>query len=364
MGLGGTERHVIALASGLRERGYDAGIACLFEEGALGREVRSNGIPLVCLNLPPRWGVGTMVALFRWMRSARVDVLHTYLFGFHLFAGLPARLLRVPVIFSSRREIPTWKKRRHRLTENLGNLLVDRVICCSTAVGEWVLQTEKIRPKKLLTIYNGVDVARWKAGGEKSALRSSLGIPPNALVIGAVANFSAAKGYPVLLETAQILLKQCPLAYFLFVGAGPLLEEMREKAGWLDGHDHFVFTGARSDIPDLVAAMDVFVSASVMEGFPNALLEAMAMGKTVVATRVGGIPEMVESGQDGILVPPEDAPALAGAVLALLRDPQTASRLGARAAEKIRRDFTVQRMVDQHENLYLSEWRRQEGSGR
>ena len=364
MGLGGTEKHVIALASGLRDRGYETGIVCLFEEGALAGEVRSQGIPLICLNIPPRWGLRTMTALFRFVRSTPIDILHTYLFGFHLFAGLPARLLKVPVILSSRREIADWKKGRHRLVENWGNRFVDRVICCSEAARRWTMQTEKIRPVKLATIYNGVDTQRCKASREKSAVRSSLEIPPNAPLIGTVANFSPAKGYPTLLAAAGEILKQCPSAYFLFVGAGPLQKEMQEKASKLQGHDHIVFTGFRSDIPDLIAAMDIFVLASITEGFPNAILEAMAMGKPVVATRVGGIPEILQSGEEGVLVPPQDSAALAQAILFLLHDPKNASRLGARAAEKVRRDFTLVRMIDLHESLYLSQWQCRGHSGR
>ncbi len=113
MKLGGAEKHVIRLASGLRQRGYEVGIACVFREGLLADDVRKEGIPFVCLRAGDRWGPKTFLEIFNWIRSSRMDILHTYLFGFHVFAGLPARILRVPVILSSRRELAYWQKGRH-----------------------------------------------------------------------------------------------------------------------------------------------------------------------------------------------------------------------------------------------------------
>lgn len=357
MGLGGAERHVIALASGLRKRGYDAGVVCLFEEGVLAEEVRQKEIPFACLDLPRRWGAGTMRGVYRWLRENPADILHTYLFGFHFYAGLPARMLRTSVILSTRREIALWRKGRHVWAENLGNLFTDGVICCSDAVEQWTLETEKVRRAKVFTIRNGVDLDRFAAPGGGEAIRRGLGIPSEAPVVGTVANFSPDKGYPHLLDAARRVLEEIPAAYFLFVGSGPLLEDMKKAAQAMPGSGRLIFAGARDDVPALLDAMDVFTLASVTEGFPNVVLEAMAAGKPIAATRVGGIPELIASGEDGVLVPPADGPALAQALLGLLRDPSEAADLGARAREKVRKDFSMQGMMDRYENLYLGMWK-------
>lgn len=351
---GGSEKHVIQLACALRQRGYDARITCIFREGPLAREAREREIPFVCLNLPYRWGLRTLLSLFHWIRSNPMDILHTYLFGFHFFAGLSARFLKIPIIISSRRGISYEQKRRHRWLEKLGNLFVDRVICCSKAVEAWTLEKEQISPAKVLTVYNGVDRKQFDSSGSHSNIRQEFHIPSDAPLIGTVANMAIEKGYPYLLEAAQLIFQKLPKAWFLFVGFGPLEQEIKEKARQFSGHEQIIFAGARTDITNLMEAMDVFVLASIMEGFPNVLLEALAMAKPVVATRVGGIPELIESGQNGTLVPPRSGEALADAVLSLLADPVHARLLGKRGQEKIERGFTLERMVNQYEEFYLA----------
>ncbi len=351
---GGAEKHVIYLAAGLRQRGHEAQIVCLFREGPLAGEAREKEIPLTCLHLPYQWNAGVFFQIHRWLRSHPTDLLHTYLFGFHLFGGLPARLLKIPAILSSRREISQWQKGRHRWLENLGNLFTDRIVCCSKAVAEWTLAKERVRPDKVVTIHNGVDLGRFRPLKDHSHTRQSLGIPAQAPVIGTVANLSREKGYPTLLEAAEQILKKVPEAWFLFVGFGPLERDIREKAARIPGHDRIIFAGARTNVPDLIATMNLFVLASEIEGFPNVLLEALAMAKPVVATHVGGVPELIESGRNGLLVPPRDGLALAEAVLALLKDPERARQLASRGETRIHKHFTLDRMTNQYESLYLS----------
>lgn len=352
MNLGGAEKHVLRLASRLRERGFQTGIATVFQEGDLAAMVRREGIPFVCLGEKGEWDAGTLVRIFQWMHRTRIDILHTYLFGFHFFAGLSARLLKVPVVLSSRREIALWQKKRHRWLENLGNLTVDRVVCCSKAAEQWTLKQEIIPQEKVVTIHNGVDLSVFGGRSGASKIRAEFGIPSGDAVVGTVANFSEEKGYPYLLDACQRIHETQPDTWFLFVGSGRLQEEVKEKASKISAGRRIIFPGRRSDIPDLLSAMDVFVLPSVIEGFPNVLLEAMAMARPVVATRVGGIPELVDSGRDGVLVPARDGVALADAVTALLSDKDSALRMGERASEKIKRNFSLDRMVDDYEKLY------------
>ncbi|HNV87316.1 MAG TPA: glycosyltransferase [Candidatus Omnitrophota bacterium] len=357
MGIGGAERHVLSLAAGLRARGHDAGIACVFEEGRLEDEIRSKGIPLENLNLPARWDLATLFKIWKWLRAKQIDVLHTYLFGLDFFGVFPARLLKIPVIISSRREIALWQKRRHLMMVQLGNFFVDHVVCCSQAVREWVLKKEKISGKRASVIRNGVDFNRFRNSSRpdcRDKIRQEFGIPAKSFLIGTVANFSIEKGYPYLIDAAAIVLKKRPDARFLFIGGGPLLGEMKQKAEAVSPEGGIIFTGYRSDIPDLIAAMDVFVLASLIEGFPNALLEAMAMGTPVVATETGGIPELVRSGVDGVLVPPKNGERLAETVLTCLNDQQMAQKLGENARNKITNDFSLKRMLDQYEEFYQS----------
>lgn len=359
MKLGGAEKHVIRLAAGLRQKGHDAGIVCVFKEGALADEVRRGGIPFDCLGANYKWGLRTFSGIFDWLRRNPADVLHTYLFGFDFYGVLPARLLKMPAIVSSRREIAHWQKKRHLFLGKLGNLFVDRIACCSEAAKQWVIEKEKVSEGKTVTIYNGVDLGRFSGGTptpgpDNAALRKKLGIPPDAVLAGTVANFSFEKGYPYLLDAVSHILEKRPEVWFLFVGGGPLSEEMKDKARSLRRKGQVIFPGFQADIPALLGIMDVFVLASVIEGFPNVILEAMAMGKPVVATRTGGIPELIRSGYDGILVPPKDGKHLADAILSCLDDPAMAKSLGENARKKIAGNFSMDRMVDGYEQFYRS----------
>ncbi|MBI2167181.1 MAG: glycosyltransferase [Candidatus Omnitrophica bacterium] len=352
MNLGGAEKHVISLASGLRERGFDTGIVTLFEEGALADSIRENGLPFVCLRQKSGWGPATFFRISRWIRSARPDVLHTYLFGFHFFVGLPARVLKVPILISSRRELAQWKKRRHRWLENWGNRFVDRVVCCSEAAKKWTVQNEQIDPDKVLTLHNGVDLRQFDGAVRESKIRLEFRIPIGAPLIGTVANFSYEKGYPYLLEAVRRIHERRPDAWFLFVGSGRFEQEIKAQAQAGSVGKRIIFAGQRPDIPEILRGLDIFVLASLIEGFPNVLLEAMAMAKPVVATAVGGIPELITSDKEGLLVPARDGKSLAEAILGLLGNPEKASRLGQEALQKIKNRFSIERMVDDYDKLY------------
>ncbi len=355
MKLGGTEKHVIRLISGLRDRGHDAGIVCLFREGIIANEVREQNIPFVCLDLEYCWNLKTLQGILKWLRQTRPDVLHTCLFGFDFFAALPARLLKIPAVISSRRELAHWQKPRHRWMQNLGNLFVDRVVCCSNAVRKWTLVKEKIGQEKVFTLYNGVDLERFRAfENSPNSIRKEFGIPQNASVVGTVANIAVEKGYSDLIAAAGLILKEKPETWFLFVGAGPLQEEMKAKAQALPHGEQIIFTGFRSDISELFRVMGIFTLASTIEGFPNVLLEAMAMGCPVVTTSIGGIPELVTSEKDGILVDAKNPGQLAVAILRLLNDPKKAREFGEQGWKKIRESFSEKRMIDQYETFYES----------
>ncbi len=356
MNIGGAEKHVIHLASALQQRGYPTRIVTIFQEGPLKDHVLRENIPFTCLHVKSGWNLATVWKIFQWLRANRTDILHTYLFGFHFYAGLPARLLKVPVILSSRREIAQWKKRRHWLVENFGNYFADRIVCCSRAVQSWTLERENVRPEQVLTIYNGVDLNDFNPQSDGLRVRQEFGIPEGAFLVGTVANFSHEKGYPYLLDAISVVLEKNPSVWFLLAGAGPLQPEMKARAAVIPRSRQIIFAGSRSDIPEILSALDVFTLASIIEGFPNVVLEAMAMAKPVVATEVGGIPELIETGEDGILVKPRASGPLAEAILQLLADRGLAGRLGNHAGEKIRRDFMLTKMLDQYEALYLSLW--------
>jgi glycosyltransferase involved in cell wall biosynthesis len=202
--------------------------------------------------------------------------------------------------------------------------------------------------------YNALDFGRFDSAdaANRSEMRRELGIPIDAYVAGTVGRLSPQKGLDLLLLAARTVLAQHPEAYFVLVGSGELADSLPEQAQQLGIADRVLFTGARSDVERILPAFDLFVSSSLWEGLPTAILEAMAARVPVVATRVSGTVELVEDGVTGALVPPGDAAALADAILATMRQPDAAQRMATRAAERAQARFDIRAIARQHEALY------------
>jgi len=333
MKLGGSEKHVIELAEGLQVRGHDVKIVCLFREGILAKDVREKGIPFMCLNLKEAWSISTLLHIFKWLRKESFTILHTYLFGFHLFVGLPARLCRIPVILSSRRDMEFDQSWKVLWIEKFGNYFVDLVVCCSELVRDWTLKREQLKSDQTMTIYNGI---KWQdySSGNGASMRKEFGIPKDDIIVGAVANFSFKKGYSFLIEAAESVLSKRPDVWFLCVGSGYLEDEMRQRAKESRFGDRVIFTGKRRDIPDFMNTVNIFVLSSLWEGLPNVLLQAMAAGCPIISTDVGGISELIQSGKDGLLIQPKNSQLMANTILTLLENPNQAKNDGTQCARK------------------------------
>ncbi len=351
MDIGGSEAHGVRLAEGLRRRGHDARILCVFEEGRLAPWIREKKIPLEALHAK-RWGPGVMRKIRQNLEAQPADIVHTYLFGLHFFAGMAARRAKVKAVVSSRRDVELSQPAKVLWLEKCGNFFADRVVACSEAVRQWALPRENLKQEKIVTIYNGVDLAEFVPGRGREEIRREFGIPAGACIIGTVANFSAKKGYPYLIEAAAKILEARPDCFFLFVGGGPLEGAMRAKAAALTGGKNVLFASSRRDVARLLAAMDVFAFASLWEGLPNVVLEAMAMALPVVSTPAGGVPEVITDGENGRMVPFRDPQAMARVILELLDQPEKSAALGRAARKKIEEEFTLERMIDQYEKFY------------
>jgi glycosyltransferase involved in cell wall biosynthesis len=196
-----------------------------------------------------------------------------------------------------------------------------------------------------------VDPSRYAVPAEPG-LRASLGIPAEAKTIGVVARLIAYKGHRFFLQACQEIKRRHPRATFLLIGDGPEAGSLAALSRQLGLQEAVRFLGTRSDIPQLLSLLDVVALPSLEEGFPNVVLEAMAAGKPVVATRVGGTPEAVIHRETGLLVPPKDPRALADAILEVLDDPQRANAMGQAGCERVRKAFDLSRMVQEIEALY------------
>lgn len=351
LGVGGTEGQLVLLMRGL-VRDHSLTVICTRHDGAFSGDARRLGAQVRVLGLRSGWDPRATGRIAALLRNHPPDIVHTFLFGFDLCANRAAHESGVPVILSSRRQLATWKKWRHLWLQRKANALVDGIVANSRAVARFVIEQEHVDPDLLYVIPNGIDADAFIAHVDVEHARRRCKIPPDKRVVGIVANFSPVKDYPLFIAMAERLLRRRTDVHFLAVGAGPLverIEDLVEKRGlW----EHFTRVSTICERPDLYATMDVCVLCSKVEGFPNALIEAMAAGTPVVAADVGGVPELVTDGQTGRLVSSRDPEDFAEAVSGLLDHPEEARRIALGAAEYVRRELTVDNMVDTYRALY------------
>ncbi len=358
LNLGGSERHLLHLATRLDRTRFKPMICCLVETGPLFAVAQGRGVPCVCLHLRlTRRRIGTawrlvrgLARLIRLMRHERVVIVEGYLFLAYALAIPCAWLARVPVRIAQRRGLhtskPPWPGRR--LLERIVNRLTTQVVANSRAVARDTMEDESLPAGRIHVIHNGVDVPPDPVSED---VRHPA-LPADRRIILCVANLIHYKGHLDLLAAAAAVLPAFPDAALVLVGEGSVrgaIEEAVARSG-LQGRVQLL--GRREDVPALLAAADLFVLPSHEEGFPNALLEAMAYGLPVVATAVGGTLEIVEDGVSGILVPPRSPAALAQAIATLLGDPAAARRMGQAGRARAAKLFPLDRMVQETETLY------------
>jgi glycosyltransferase involved in cell wall biosynthesis len=288
--------------------------------------------------------------LFRALRRERIDVLHTHAFGPNAWGSLIGRWAGVPVVVAHEHN---WAFTGRALRPVIDRELIARcagaMIVVSGDARRRMIEIERIPPERLVLLPNGVQAL---PRGDGRALRADLGIGSGDPVVGTVCIIRSEKALDVLLGATALLKEDFPLLRVLVAGDGPDRARVEAVAERLGLADRVHMTGARTDVPDVLAAIDVAVICSDYEGSPRSILEFMDAGKPIVATGVGGIPEVIEDGVHGVLVPPRDEAALAAGLRGLLLDEDRRSEMGARAQDHCRRELGLHRTVESLQELY------------
>jgi glycosyltransferase involved in cell wall biosynthesis len=285
--------------------------------------------------------------LLRLIRRERADLLHLHSRrGADLWGALAGRIAGVPVVLSRRVDNPEsgWvARRKYRLYA--------RVIAISEAI-RGVLLSEGVSAERVVCVHSAVDTERYRPGCEAGRLARELGVSPDARRVGTVAQLIERKGHRVLLQAIPAVLARAPSAQFFFFGAGPLEGELRAEVARRGLSESVVFAGFRPDLDRILPCLDLLVHPARMEGLGVAVLQGAACALPVVACRAGGLPEIVRHGETGLLVPPDDAGALADAMATLLGDRELATRLGGAARERVLREFSIPAMVRGNRQVY------------
>lgn len=311
--------------------------------------VRSAGVEVLELKRRSRMDVWRWWPLLRLLRSGRVDVVHAHKFGSNLWLALLTRLAKVPVFVAHEHSWSYETAPRRIADRELIARRANAVIAVSPIDRTRMIELERIPPQKVVLIANGIPDPPISNGGR---VRQELDIPPTAPVVGTVCGLRPEKELDTILRAvARVVSRRADLR-FLIVGEGPERRRLERLADELGSPATFLGYRPNSEVPDLLAAMDVVVLSSRFEGMPLAVLEWMAAGKAIVASRVGGIPAILEDGRDALLVPPRDYAAFAEAIDRLLADPAERRRLGEAAQKRQREEFRLDHTLSLIQDLY------------
>ena len=349
---GGTERLVIEIVKGLRQQ-VDSVVCCLDEPGAWAVELEALRVPVIAMGRRPGFTPGLAVRLARILKTHAIDVVHCHHYSPYVY-GLLATVLTpgVRLVFTEHGKLsdapPSLKR---RLVNPVLSMWPARLCAVSADLRQHMI-AEGFPARRLRVLYNGIDPGDRPSAAQRQAARAELGIPADAFVIGSVGRLDAVKNLPLLLRAHAALRTTHPTAFAVLVGEGAERRALESTAAELGISDSVRFTGHRRDVRHVMAAFDVYVNTSLYEGVSLTILEAMASAMPVVATPVGGNPEVVIEEETGLLI--EARPrALADAIAGLAGDPRRRRAMGNAARWRVKRHFSMRRMIEEYASAYF-----------
>ncbi len=349
-GPGGAERVISNLAVSLDPERYRA-ILCLFRPGWIQERSESRGVRTYIIPTSGMADWRWAVRFKRLLQQERVDLIHAHEFDANVQGAFVAALLGIPLVATIHGKNYFWEKLRRRLAYRCVSHWTT-MVAVSQNLKQFVIEKVGVSPDRLRVVYNGVDTLPYCEATEVDLLRKELDLPEQDRIVGVVGNLYPVKGHQYLIDGIPSILEKCPNTSFLFAGRGHLETELKEQVHRLNLDRRVHFLGLRQDISRILALLDVFVLPSLSEGLSMAILEAMIAEKPVVATNVGGNPELVLDGETGFLVSPRDSRALAESVTKLLVDREQAMKFAERGKHRAEGQFSLRTMARAYETLY------------
>jgi glycosyltransferase involved in cell wall biosynthesis len=369
LNIGGPAIHVVLLTAGLDQKRFESLLVSGREnpgEGSMLDYALSHGVqPIIIPEIVGEFSLGprelrALVRLYRLMRRERPHIVHTHTAKAGFVGRLAARLARVPVVvhtFHGHILQGYYSPRKNQLLRGMERVmtrLTNRIIAVSEQVKQDLVTYGVAPAEKILVVPLGLELEPFLDGSHsRGAFRRELNLKGGERLVGIVGRLFPIKNHRLFLDAAALMARQERAVRFVIVGDGALRPEMEQYAHALAIADRVIFTGWRRDLPRIYADLDALVVTSNNEGTPVSAIEAMAASCPVVATRVGGLPDLISDGETGYLVPPGDAQAISAVMLRLLKEPEMARRVGQAARAVVRKRFAAQRLVSDMERLYL-----------
>ncbi len=354
----GAEVQLLALMTYLvRLPGFEYSVV-LFNEGRLADELRKLPLSLAVIPEKQHGPFALAAGLARVFRRFRPDVVHTHKYKDSILASIVARCMGGPHVVRIVHGLPepfqglrNVKMSAYMIADRfVTRRLVDKVIAVSSEIEQALGRLYD--PDRLVCIHNGIDLEAVRVTIQRADKRREWGVDDNAVLIGTVGRLVPVKAHAVLLEAFQILSQSHPNVLLIFVGDGPLRVQLEANANQMGLGRSVIFAGHQAQAYDFINMVDVFVLASLHEGIPMVLLEALALRRPVVASRVGGIPEVLADGYSGVLVRPNNAEELAAAIQSLIENPSKAVDFGASGRRRVESEFSAGLMATRTAELY------------
>jgi glycosyltransferase involved in cell wall biosynthesis len=360
LGMGGAENLMVSFLKHFDRSHFETRVCVLGvrQGNPIAGQIEELGYPVDMVPISRLRDATAMPRLLHYLREQKVDILHTQLEHANTLGNLAANLQGIPSVCTlhtfddpPRGTSEYW---RYQLMWWSLRVNCDRVLAVSEGTRQHHIRVGGLPPDKIVTMYNGIDLTRFgRTPADRCRMRSALGIPLDATVLMTVAVLRQPKGIQYMLDALPAILESTPDVYYLLVGGGPYEAELKALAAGRGVTDRVIFTGMRQDVPDLLAAGDVFVFPTLGDALPTVLAEAMAARLPIVACEIGGVPEMVEDCVNGLLVPSADAPRLAEACIRLASDSARRKEMGRAGYAIAQQRFEVHAQVDNLVNLYF-----------
>lgn len=352
---GGAEQHVLTLLRFIDRQRVDARLACLFA-APLAVEARREGIPTEVFVMRGKLDFSQVADIASYLKKEQIEIVHTHGVRANLIGRLAAGIAHTPHVVTTVHSVLALDYPRrpdrwiNRFCEWITGRWTEKFIAVSGGLARELI-SGGLPANKVVVIHNGLDLRRFRRG-DGAKIRAEFGLGGEQPLVGVVARMHPVKGHEAFLKAALQVSAEFPQARFFIVGCGhhrPALEALVDALGLREA---VIFTGFRQDVEDILAALDLLVVPSLSEGFGLTAVEAMALGKPVLATRVGGLPEIIDSGQNGLLALPGDPDALANGMLFLLNNPDGAARMAAAGRHTAEEKFSAGFMAEQTTALY------------
>jgi glycosyltransferase involved in cell wall biosynthesis len=352
LAVGGLQKVVVNICKAIDREIFDVSVLCLRHLGEFTNEIEEMGIKIFCLPQKNRTDYLSFLKVAKILNEQRIDVIHTHNTQPFIDGTIGALLSRVKTIVHTDHARIFPDKIRYMVAERIMSLFAYRVVGVSENTSQNLIKYLKISRNKIRTIYNGIESSKYFIKINVKQFKKELSIDHNWPIIGNVGRLVKEKGLQYLLKAIKNLALDYPKIKLIIVGDGDLKEELKSIALELGIHQHVKFFGNRTDVPKLLKIFDIFVLSSISEGMPMVLLEAMASECPIIATKVGGIPRIIEDNRNGSLVDSGNPDLLSDEIIRVLTDQNLRNKYVSNGKDLIRKKFDMKIMLKKYEALY------------